>query len=99
MHPKTTCPEPLQAISDLLTVPGASGTVLEALVPYATEATTALLGERPKSICSAETAALLAKRAYQRAAELTGPDDGPVIGIGCTAALCTVLPPKRCHVS
>ena len=55
------------AISDLLTVPGASRTVLEALVPYSGESLTELLGKRPDQYCSEATARAMAVVAYQRA--------------------------------
>lgn len=73
----------------MLKVPGASATVLEARVPYATEATQELLGQKVASFCSQETAVLLAKRAFERAAELTSPGT-PILGLSCTAALRTV---------
>ena len=94
----------LQAISDLLTVPGASATVLEAIVPYSTAATADLLGSEPESYCSSECATMLAERAFQRAAQLTKPGD-TILGVACTAALATVRPeqpgpaPDRCHNS
>lgn len=79
----------LQAISDMLTVAGASATVLEARVPYATDATQELLGQKVPSFCSQECAVLLAKKAYQRAAQLSSPGT-PILGLSCTAALRTV---------
>lgn len=90
----------LQAISKMLEVPGASATVLEARVPYATQATQELLGQKVASFCSQETAVLLAKRAYERAAELTSPGT-PILGLSCTAALSTVRPacPSTSRVS
>lgn len=79
----------MQAISDMLVVPGASATVLEARVPYAMDATQELLGQTVTSFCSQESAVLMARRAYQRAAHLT-PPGVPILGISCTAALRTV---------
>jgi hypothetical protein len=80
----------LQAIGALVSVPGASNTVLDASVPCATSATVALLGQEPKQLCSKSTAELLAKRAYARAAELSAPGE-PFIGVACTASLRTVI--------
>lgn len=84
----------MQAISDMLIVPGASATVLEARVPYATDATQELLGQKVASLCSQECAVLLARKAFQRAAHLTSPGT-PILGLSCTAALRTVCLPPR----
>jgi nicotinamide mononucleotide (NMN) deamidase PncC len=86
-----------QAIGAMVSVPGASNTVLDASVPYAASATRDLLGglgHEPKSLCSEETAGKLAKRAYCRAAELSVPGE-PIIGVACTAALKTVCSHPR----
>ena len=48
------------AIADLLAVPGASRTVLEATVPYAASALADLLGAPPAQTTSASTAASMA---------------------------------------
>lgn len=82
----------MQAIGALVSVPGASNTVLDARVPYANSATVDLLGSEPESMCSRTTAELLAKRAYERAAQLSSPGE-PIIGIACTASLRTVRAP------
>ena len=75
-----------QIISELLTTPGASRTVLEVAVPYAAAALAELLGEQPEQACSASTARKLAMAAYQRARRL---GDEPSFGLGCTASLAT----------
>eukprot|EP00892_Ulva_mutabilis_P012424 jgi/Ulvmu1/9554/UM053_0043.1 len=85
-----------EAISDMLVVPGASATVLEARVPYATDATQELLGRPVASFCSQESAILLAKRGYQRAAQLA-PPGMPILGMSCTAALRTVQDKRGDH--
>src|SRR5437764_11605704 len=72
------------AIQWLLAVPGASATVLEALVPYSHEALTALLGALPAKATSPETARAMAERAYERARRWAGDDARPLIGVGCT---------------
>ena len=59
-----------QALADLLAAPGASRTVLEALVPYSPASLTDFLGTLPKQVVSVETAAALARTAYQRASTL-----------------------------
>src|SRR5947208_12617429 len=77
------------AIQWLLAVPGASATVLEAVVPYSHEALTALLGTPPAKATSPETARAMAERAYERARRWAGDDARPLIGVGCTATLAT----------
>ena len=60
----------VQALADLLTVPGASRTVLEALVPYSEQSLAEFLGALPVRSVSVETATALARIAYQRAIQL-----------------------------
>ncbi len=57
-------------LSDMLTVPGASGTVLAATVPYAEQALADTLGGPPEQSCSQATAQALAMAAWQRATQL-----------------------------
>jgi nicotinamide mononucleotide (NMN) deamidase PncC len=88
------------AIGDLLTVPGASRTVLEATVPYAEAALTSLVGEPVVQATSAETAAAMAMACRRRAVVLAGPG-AAVIGVACTAALVSDRPKRgehRAHV-
>ena len=74
----------------LLTVPGASATVLEATTPYSREALAEYLGGDPESFCSRETAASMARAAYRRAAALAPPSDpSPLLGLAATCALAT----------
>jgi nicotinamide mononucleotide (NMN) deamidase PncC len=77
------------AVEWLLAVPGASATVLEALVPYSHDALTALLGAAPVHSTSPETAAAMAERAYERARRWANDPGRPVIGLACTATLAT----------
>ena len=76
------------AISWLLGVAGASKTILEIGVPYASAALTEFVGYEPPQFVSEETAAAMARAAYRRAVHLR---DGnpPVVGIGCTATIAT----------
>ena len=53
-------------IGELLEVPGGSGSVLEAVVPYGSAALDALLGSRPEKYCCESTARKMAMRAFQR---------------------------------
>ena len=53
-------------LSEILQEPGASKTVLEALVPYAENALSDLLGGTPAQACSLATARALAMTAYHK---------------------------------
>ncbi len=76
--------------NDLLAVPGASATVLEASVPYAESALADRLGGTPDQACSADTARALAMAAWQRARKLASDTAiNELFGFGCTAALAT----------
>ena len=77
-----------QALSHLLSVAGASRTLLEALVPYHEASFDEFLGQSPAQYVSDETACLMAGRAYTRARWLL-PTDFPVLGVACTATIAT----------
>jgi nicotinamide mononucleotide (NMN) deamidase PncC len=85
-----------QAISTLLSVPGASRSVLEAIVPYSAEALARWLGARPEQFCSSRTARAMAVAAYQRARLLDAAAARPV-GVGCTASLASDRPKRGPH--
>ena len=51
------------AVASLLSVPGGSRTLLEAVVPYAEESLCEFLGRRPDSFCSVPTSRAMAIRA------------------------------------
>ncbi|XP_060964062.1 uncharacterized protein LOC115712341 [Cannabis sativa] len=82
-----------QAIGYLLSVPGASNTVLETVVPYSRMSLIQLLGKIPTQFCSQNTAEEMALMAYNRALKLS-PPGSPVLGVGFTGALAS-MPPKR----
>jgi hypothetical protein len=84
------------AISGLTTVPGASRTVIEAVVPYSTEALTEWLGGRPERCCAAETARRMAMVALLRACRL-GQPPAPLAGVACSASLATDRPRRGAH--
>lgn len=84
------------AIPHLLTTPGASGVVLECLVPYAREAIDRLLGGPQESYCSTRTARRLAVMAWQRGCGL-GVPPASVIGIAATASLRSGVPKSGPH--
>ena len=73
-------------LSELLTTPGASATVLEARVPYAEGALADVLGRTPEQACSDATARAMAMAAFQRARTLGAAQP---FGLACTASLAT----------
>jgi len=83
------------AVAELLAVPGASRTILEARVPYHNQSLIEFLGRTPEQFCSAETSRAMAQRAFERAAVLA--PGQPIIGLGCTATLATDRPKKGDH--
>lgn len=88
------------ALSDLLTLPGASGTVLEASIPYSQESMRELLMSEVESYCSKKTACTLAMQAFQRSRKLA--KSGELFGLGCTASLRSSRPkrgPHRAHIA
>ena len=85
------------ALNDLLIVPGASRTVLEAIVPYAAASVSAWLGRTPDQYCCEETALAMASVAYRRAQCLETDDGVPLVGIGCTASIVSDRPKRGEH--
>lgn len=87
-----------RAISDLLSVPGASKTMLEAVVPYSAAAQDAFLGGAPDQYCSQATARAMAMVAFQRARDWDK-DENPLtlLGVGCTASLASDRPKRGAH--
>jgi hypothetical protein len=88
-------------IAHLVTVPGASGVVLESLVPSARPAVDRLLGGPQEGYCSERTARRLAVAAWQRACGL-GATPGQAVGLAVSASLRTRQPKRgehRVHVA
>lgn len=85
-----------RAISELLSVPGASRTLLEAVVPYSSDALAQFLRTEPEQACSAETASELARRALARARALAR-GSGSLVGLGLTASLVSDRPKRGAH--
>ena len=85
-----------QAISHLLSTPGASSVVLECLVPYARQAVDRLLGGPQESFCSSRTARRLAMMAWQRACGL-GAAPATALGAAVTASLRSRGPKRGQH--
>lgn len=85
-----------QALGWLASVPGASNTVLEVIVPYSRMSMIQLLGKLPVQFTSKETAEDMALIAYNRALKLSKPDS-PVLGVGFTGSLATTRPKLGDH--
>ncbi len=90
-----------RAIGWVLGVAGASRTVLDIQVPYASSAVVDYMGDEPRQFVSAAAARSLARAAYFRAVALRGGSE-PVVGVSCTATIATDRPKRgdhRCHVA
>lgn len=91
------------AQSWLFGVAGASRTMLEAHVPYSKQSFIDLIGREPKKYVSGMAARLLAGYALNRAAQLAGSVQYPLIssipllGVSCTGAISTDRPKKGLH--
>lgn len=57
-------------LSDLLTVPGASRTVIEASVPYSQESLREYIGRVPEQYCSQRTARYMAMKSFHRGIDI-----------------------------
>ena len=89
------------AISRLLAVPGASRTLLEAVVPYHETSLADYVGGAPDQSCSGKTARAMAMAALRRAMSLDS-QSAPLFGVGCTAALVTDRDRRgtdRCYIA
>ncbi|XP_019102121.1 PREDICTED: uncharacterized protein LOC104789884 isoform X3 [Camelina sativa] len=84
------------ALGWLMSVPGASNTLLEAVVPYSRVSMVQLLGRVPSQHCSQAMAKEMALLAYNRALKLSRPGY-PVLGVGFTGSLATSLPKRGDH--
>ena len=89
------------AMGWILGVAGASRTVLDIQVPYASSAMIDYIGSEPGQYVSEQAALELAQAAYRRAVRLR---EGriPVVGLSCSATIATDRPKRgdhRCHVS
>jgi nicotinic acid mononucleotide adenylyltransferase/nicotinamide mononucleotide (NMN) deamidase PncC len=83
------------AISSLLAVPGASRSILAAVVPYAETALVEWLGGKPDEFCAARTARAMAMAAFQKARQYD--PAGKPCGIACTASLASDRPKRGAH--
>ncbi|MDA1165528.1 MAG: hypothetical protein O3B13_20720 [Planctomycetota bacterium] len=85
---------------DLLTVPGASNTILEITIPYSSAALTEFLGGIPDQFCSRETALRMASVAWRRAMNFATSDEASAkycMGVSCTASLVSSRPKRSEH--
>nr|GEZ12684.1 nucleotidylyl transferase superfamily protein [Tanacetum cinerariifolium] len=85
-----------QLLGWLGSVPGASNTLLEVIVPYSRMSMIQLLGKVPLQFTSKETAEDMALVAYNRALKLSKPGS-PVVGVGFTGSLATSRPKLGDH--
>jgi nicotinamide mononucleotide (NMN) deamidase PncC len=85
-----------RAVAELLSVPGASRTVIEAVVPYSEKALQAWLGFRPEQACSPATARAMAVTAFTRARDY-GAAAEVAAGVACTASLASDRPKRGPH--
>lgn len=92
------------AVPALLTVPGASRSVVEATVPYSSAALCAYLRSKPEQFCSELTARQMAMAAYQRVASYDaqetankGENAMNAVGVGCTCSLASDRPKRGPH--
>ena len=85
-----------RAISALAEVPGASRTLIEAVVPYSAKAMTGWLGGRPDQFCAASTSRRMAMAALFHAERLSD-SSAATAGVACTAGLATDRPKRGCH--
>jgi len=77
-----------QSINWLLSVPGASKTLIEATIPYSNESLNRYIGEVPRQYVSKTTALSMAKTAYIQGVEY-GNHEIDIIGVSCTGAIST----------
>lgn len=81
-------------IGEMLGTPGASRTVLDVRIPYASTAMAELLGAAPEQACSEATARAMAMTAFQKAQQLGA---AKPFGFACTASLATDRTKKGEH--
>ena len=77
-----------KALSWLMETPGASNTVLDAVIPYSGIAMSDFIGKVADKSVSEQTAIRMAHAAYFRAAQQRAPAQ-KIVGVSCTAALTT----------
>ena len=89
-----------RVVSDLLTVPGASSTLLDVAIPYSTASLADYLRQVPDQSCSRETALRMATVAWQKAlrfSEATEDASAHRLGVACAASLASSIPKRGEH--
>lgn len=86
----------VRAVASLLSTPGASRSILEAISPYSAAALVHWLGTQPEKFCSDATARSMAMRAYLEAQRLA-PAADLLLGLACTASLASDRPKRGRH--
>lgn len=76
-------------VSEFLTRPGGSSTIIKVEIPYSEEATIDFLGFRPKHFASEDNARDLAAKAFDKAQGLHPNSNNNNIGVALTASLAT----------
>lgn len=84
------------AIGELLAVPGGSRTLLDAQVPYSSQALTEWLGAAPGQSCNERTARAMAMAAFIRGRTLADSNTA-ITGVAVTAALATDRSKRGAH--
>lgn len=90
----------MSAASALFSVAGASASVLEVSMPYHAASLRQYLAARQDQGCTTHTARAMAMAAYLRANTMQ--TQGPLFGLGCTAAIATNRQRRgtdRCHIA
>lgn len=77
-----------QSINWLLSISGASKTLIEATIPYSNSSLNNYIGETPKQYVSKSTALSMAKSAYINGTQYDR-DFSKIIGVACTGAIST----------
>lgn len=85
-----------QVVGWLTSMPGASNTLIEAVVPYSRMSMIQLLGKVPNQFASLKTAEDMALVAYNRALKFSRPGC-PAMGVGFTGSLATTHPKHGEH--
>jgi hypothetical protein len=86
-----------RAIASLLEVPGASVSIIGAIVPYAAASLENWLGGHVEKFCSERTARAMAMRAFDLARQFSSANVHMLRGIGATASLASTVPKRGTH--
>lgn len=90
----------IRTATDLLTVPGASTTVLDISIPYSEAALARYLEHRPDQFCNRDTTLRTATVAWQKAMQYSvaqGSSSAFCAGVSCNASLVSTHPKRGDH--